>query len=276
VVVVEAGLRPPWRRALGQLAPTLASLPDVDHGAVVLVRPDGARAADVEVRLPDGRSTTRHLTQPDELTTVVRSLVTNLPEISDAPGSLLLTDQTVERPPRTPPRPREFGAGIGTSLHVASRPTFVGLGLTGDLHGVIDRWVYGAWLRWDARQRAVAQRGLPRDLAMSSFLFGAYAGARFGLGPVALDATLGPNVLIENQEAFEGTRDDVGGDFVELSVGANLRLLAPRTTPWRGFALLGFDVYPRRVGRELRRADTLPVLPAFSATFAVGAAWSTL
>jgi hypothetical protein len=207
---------------------------------------------------------------------VVRSLVTNLPEISVAPGSLPATDQTLDKRPRTPPLQREFGAGIGTSLHLAARPTFLGFGLTGDLHGVIDRWVYGAWLRWDARQRAVDERSVPSDLTMSSFLVGAYVGARSVLGPVALDATLGPNVLIENQEAFEGTRDDVGGDFVELSVGANLRLLAPRTTPWRGFALLGFDVYPRRVGRELRRADTLPVLPAFSATFAVGAAWSTL
>lgn len=275
-VVAESGLRLPWRRPVGQLTEALATLPDVERCAVVHIRPDGASAADVEVRLPDGRSATRHLTRPDELTTVVRSLVTNLPALTDPQGAALPTADNVEQQRRTPPRRREFGAGLGTSLHVLARPTFLGFGITGDLHGVIDRWVYGAWLRWDARERAVGQRDVPPDLAMSSFLLGAFVGSRFVLGPVVLDATVGPNVLIENQEAFEGTRDDVGGDFVELSVGANLRLLAPRTSAWRAFALLGFDVYPRRIGRELQRAETLPVLPAFSTTFAVGAAWSTL
>jgi hypothetical protein len=91
-----------------------------------------------------------------------------------------------------------------------------------------------------------------------------------------LDATLGPNLVLENQEAYEGTRDDVGGDFVELSVGANLRLFAPRSSAWRGFALLGGELYPARVGHEQRHAATLPALPAFSATLALGAAWSTL
>jgi len=276
VVVVEAGLRLPWRGPVGQLTETLASWPDVERCAVVHVRPDGASAADVEVKLPDGRSATRHLQRPDELTTVVRSLVTNLPEVADAQGALLPTPTNVETQRRQTRRPRELGLGIGPSLHIMARPTFVGLGLTGDVHGVIDRWVYGAWLRWDARERAVGQQNVPSDLTMSSFLLGAFVGSRFLLGPVVLDATVGPNVVIENQEAFEGTRDDVGGDFVELSVGANLRLLAPRKAAWRGFALLGFDVYPGRIGRELRRAETLPALPAFGTTLAVGAAWSTL
>ena len=276
-VVGDVRLHPLWRQPVSELAVTLSGLSDVERCAVVRVRPEGKSAADVEVRLPDGRSTTRHLARPQELVAVVTSLVTNLPAEPDGSNTDLATEQSA-RPevPNIPHLRREFGVAMGAGLRVAARPTFLGYGLVGDLHGVIGRWLYGAWARWDVREHALAQRNVPPDLAMSSFLLGAYGGARFALGPLALDAMLGPNLVLENQEAFEDTRDDVGGDFVEISVGANLRLLAPRTSAWRGFALLGCDVYPQRVGRELRRADTLPALPAFSATVAVGAAWSTL
>jgi hypothetical protein len=183
--------------------------------------------------------------------------------------------------PSSPAQPRSgpvfsLEAGIAASLRMASAPAYVGYGLSADVSVLIDHWLLGSWLRWDFQDLPVHQKDLPRDLAMASFLLGVFAGRRFDLGAVALDLVAVANVVIENQEAFEGTPQDVGGESGNLTVGINTRIIFPaRRTP-RAFLLVASECYPERVGRETRQAETLPPLPAWSTTVALGVAWRPL
>jgi hypothetical protein len=152
----------------------------------------------------------------------------------------------------------------------------VGYGLSADVSVLLDAWLFGSWLRWDFQDLPVKQRNIPEDLAMASFLLGVYAGRRVRLGPAALDLSMGPNLVIENQEAFEDTPQDVGGEILNVTVTAAARVVFPALSSPRGYLLLAQECYPRRVGREVHEAATLPALPAWTTTLALGISWRAL
>jgi hypothetical protein len=154
-------------------------------------------------------------------------------------------------------------------------PLFVGYGLSAYLEANIDGWLVGTWTRWDFQDRPIGQK-VPAGFVMASFLLGAYAGRRFDLGHAALDLIAGPNLIVESEESEGPVIDDVGGEMGALSLGGALRLLVPSKGAPGFFCLLGGELVPNRMTHHVRADPLLPVLPRWSVTLAVGAAWSAL
>ncbi len=280
ILLLDASIDPVWQPALSALKDRLIALPDVDRCATVRIFA-AAPGVLVEVELADGRAAVRRVEDQTMLLFVIQSLITRLPaaEPRALPARPARSEATVERAPRAPEaeRPRrvlEFA--VAASARFAERPSYIGYGVALDADLALGNWLVGSWIRWNFRDLPVHGQHLPPDLVMASFLWGGFAGRRFGLGRCALDVTAGLSIMIEDQEAFEGTPNDTGGEFADVTLGTALRLVAPAGGGPGFFALLGGEVYPTRVGHRAHRAAQLPQLPAGGMTLALGFAWSVL
>jgi hypothetical protein len=240
----------------------------------------------VEIRLADGRTAARRVDGPGALQSTVEALLINLPGLQVSaepapakkeapPQSAAPSQPDVPSSPRTKARSVTLGVGVGASSRLAGVPFFVGYGLSAYLEADLDGWLIGTWTRWDFQDRPVAHK-VPHEFVMASFLLGAYAGRRFDLSKVSLDVIAGPNLIVESEESAGPGIDDVGGEMGALSLGGALRLLVPSRGSPGFFCLLGGELVPQRMTRPVRADPLLPVLPRWSVTLAVGAAWSAL
>lgn len=279
ILLIDAGMDSSWRPALAELQGRLPAFPDVDPCATVRIFAASPGVL-VEVELADGRAAVRRVESKDTLTVVIESLVTRIPASTHAAAPA--QPQPSGPPLETPPPPastvamRALELGVAGSGRIAGTPHYAGYGLTLYVDLLRDFWLFGSWIRWNFQELPLRRDNVPRDLLMASFLWGAFAGRRFALGRTALDLAAGLNMMIENQEAFEGTANDVGGEFADMTLGGAVRWTVPAVPGPAFFALLGAEVYPTRVGHIVQRAASLPPLPSWGVSLALGFAWSVL
>jgi hypothetical protein len=282
VLRVSRDLSEEWSAALDPLRERLSSLPDVDRCAEVDLVPQASHV-DVVIRLADGRVALRQVDSPAEAITAVEALLTTLPgrrpvgkeqdrttEARDQPSKLDAAEA-----PKASVRVVAVDVGIGVSLHVAGHPWFLGYGFSGHVSVAINQWLLGSWLRWDIQDRLL-EGEQPNGLVGSSFLLGAFTGRRFAIGRADLDLVVGPNLVIDTEEAAGPDTNDIGGELGSLSLGAALRLFVPRSGSPAFFALCGGDVIPSRLQRSVRADPSLPSLPPWSGTLVLGVAWGGL
>lgn len=277
-LIVDSPLADSFARRAAELESRLRTLPDVDPCATIHLSPERGSVA-IEVQLPDGRATERTVEEPQSLIAAVESLVTSLPATprTTATGVAKHAPEAFTPIPSQAKRRFSLEGGLAASARIANAPTYFGYGISADASLLVDdAWVFGSWLRWDFQDHPVRQHNIPKDLAMASFLLGVFGGRRFAMGPAAVDLSVGPNLTIENQEAFEDTRNDVGGEILSLTLTAGARLVFPVRSSPRGYLLFAEECYLRRVGHEVREAPSLPILPAWSSTLALGMSWRAM
>ena len=273
-----------WRDKIGELETRLADLAEGEPCAQLEVAKHGD-AVFVEIWLADGRMAARRVDAPEALLATVEALLIGLPASQavqplSPPNPPSASEALLEPPPgeaAMTPRPAGFALdlGIGAATRVAGAPFFIGYGLVGRLDVSINSWLVGGWLRWDFRDRPIRQE-VPRGFTMASFLLGAFVGRRFALGRATLDVVAGPNVVVETEESAGPAAIDLGGEMGALSLGGALKLFTPGGVAPGFFGLLGGELIPDRMVRRVRADPALPVLPRWSATFALGASWSVL
>ncbi|HVZ36233.1 MAG TPA: hypothetical protein VG963_27585, partial [Polyangiaceae bacterium] len=231
VLLLDADIDPAWQTAVSELKGHLTAFPDVDRCATVRIFA-AAPGVLVEVELADGRAAIRRVEDEDMLAFVIQSLVTRIPvpeaqELPAQASASVRAAQGASPAPEARGTRRAFEFGLAASTRFAERPNYLGYGMALHADVVFEHWLVGSWIRWDFRDVPVHAQNAPRDLVMSSFLWGGFAGRRFGLGRSALDLTAGFSLMIENQEAFEGTPEDTGGAFADVTLGAAVRFLGP-------------------------------------------------
>jgi len=117
---------------------------------------------------------------------------------------------------------------------------------------VLDHWLLAVTGRWDIAA-AFVNEPTPGDFKMRSNSVGVGVGRRFEVGSTNVDAMLGPNLILETQDADDGQREIHGaaGDF---RLGVSLKVSGPRSSSVRAFAVGDFEASPTRV-RSLRYID---------------------
>jgi len=158
---------------------------------------------------------------------------------------------------------------------VASSPLYGGVGLAAFAQLNLDRWLVGVAARWDADD-ALVTAAPPSGFNMQTLALGIDFGVRSSFRGSTLDVLIGPEVRIENQEAFGGETapDGIGGGTSDVRLDASLRITTPRSSSVRFFSEGDVDVSPARTAKTRRLDPGLPTLPAWSAGLALGVAWS--
>ena len=281
-IVVAPTLKDPWRDVVEQARAELSLENDLDRCAYLVVEPIGEELR-VRVTLADGRSTARQVLSPSALLLTLQALLSlPPPERRMAPPALEGSevsgaDSPVEVAPQTPDAALHphLELGIGGMVRTASSPIYGGLGLAAFAQLNLARWLVGVSAHWDASDVLLADAA-PSGFNMQTLALGVHFGIRSSFRGLTLDALLGPQVRIENQEAFGGetAADGIGGGTSDIRLDAALRLLTPHGGAVRFFTEADIDASPARL-HKARRLDTgLPTLPAWSAGLALGALWS--
>jgi hypothetical protein len=268
----------------------LVRVQDVDRCADVLLVPDAGGVL-VVVRLSDGRSALRHSATAAGAVASAEALLTLLPSTHPLDATALLvvapeapsasTDAAVPAPSAgdaarsTHVRTVEVDVGIGIGTRMSARPGYVGYGFVAHVDVAINQWFLGTWVRWDVDERPLGVT-LPRGFTASSFLLGAFTGRRFFVRRCALDVLVGPGIVAENEESAGPLTDDVGGIVASYSVGSSLRVSLPAGGNPAAFVLVGAEVYPSQLQHPARADASLPPLPGWGSTLALGATWSPL
>lgn len=294
VVRASAELEHSWAAALGELRAKLTVQSDIDRCAQVGLRDNGERVL-VTVLLGDGRLAARTVSTADAAVASVEALLTVLPglELSDAPK---LPEESKELPvakvvaeakpeastPETsaesarskPARVIEVDLGFGATARVSGRPWFLGYGLEAHAGVAINGWLIGGWARWIVRDQLLEGKP-PPQLIVSSFLLGAFAGRRLVLRSVALDLLIGPNLVLNTEEAA-GDPTDIGGEIGSFALSTTLRLLVPRHGSPGFFSALVADLTPARITHPQHTDPALPDLPPWGASIVLGVFWGGL
>jgi hypothetical protein len=114
---------------------------------------------------------------------------------------------------------------------------------------------------------------VPRGFIASSFQLGAIAGRRFLVGNAALDLVVGPNLVVDTEEAAGTEGIDVGGELGSFSVSAALNVLVPRHGAPGFLAVFGAELDPTRLSRNVRADPSLPALPGWGTSLTLGVFW---
>ena len=112
------------------------------------------------------------------------------------------------------------------------------------------------------------------DFYMQSEAVGVSFGRRFTFSSVLLDALVGPNIVLESQDADDVDMNrEVHGASADFRLGVALRVSGPRLSSVRAFATADFEGSPARFRSSKTLDRILPTLPEWSSGLAVGVAW---
>jgi hypothetical protein len=261
-----------WQTATAELAEHLRSLRDLDKCARISVRPSGSGVL-LEISTSDGRVATRQVSDVAELLRTAEALLVLPPQ----PLVVANTASPSELPPPEP-RPTSPTAssihvelGVGGALRFGGGPLFGGGGVAGFAEFAIDRWLLTVTGRWDVADAYFAQP-TPSDFFMQSTAVGVSAGRRLEVGSANFDAAIGPNVVLESQDADDGDRE-VHGAAADFRLALALRVSGPRSSSLRAFATTDFEGSPARIRSQKYLDRALPQLPWWSSGLAVGVLW---
>jgi len=263
-----------WRDAADRLGQYLRAAGDLDRCARVTGRPDGDGVL-LEVTTSDGRTASRHVSNVAELLRTSEALLVLPPK----PPPRAVQTTPAELPPRELAKPPAAAAthhvelGVGGAVRLGGSPLFIGGGIAGFAAFAQGAWLLSASARWDAIE-AIASEPTPMDFYMQSEAVGVSFGRRFALSHVLLDALVGPNIVLESQEADDvDSSREVHGASADFRLGVALRLSGPRFSSLRAFATADFEASPARLRASKTLDPILPTLPAWSSGLAVGVAW---
>jgi len=261
-----------WQTATAELAEHLRSLRDLDKCARVSVRPSGSGVL-LEISTSDGRVATRQVSDVAELLRTAEALLVLPPQPVLSPNN---TSPSETPPPE--PRPASLAAssvhvelGVGGALRFGGGPLFGGGGVAGFADFAIDRWLLTVTGRWDIADGYFTQPA-PSDFVMQSTAVGVGAGRRLELGSANFDALIGPNVVLESQDADDGERE-VHGAAADFRLAVAVRVSGPRSSSVRAFATSDFEGSPARVRSQKYLDRALPQLPWWSSGLAIGVLW---
>ena len=271
------------RRLADVLREHVERLPDLDRCAKVTVEVHGS-ALSIEVKTGDGRVAKRQVESEAALLRESEALLTLPPE--PAPAATTPTASTApvipqpssqELPPSDAPAPKpreaahvEFGAGANARL--GGVPAFGSGGVEGFADMALGRWLLGVSTRWDLTDGLINQPTLA-DYRMTSTAVGVSVGRRFEFGGSLVDALLGPNVVLESQDA-DDQENDLHGSAADLRVALSLRVSGPSRSAWRAFASAQCEASPTRLAKQHFINSRLPPLPSWGSGLAVGVMWS--
>ena len=306
-LLVPAGSK--WQHAAAELGEWLRTLKDLDPCARVSVQPSGGDVT-LEIVTGDGRRATRHIVSVPELLRTAEALLVLPPEpsaaassapassapassapassapASSAPASSAtvpaissaeLPPSEVSSPEHRSPRTRVASSqtqfGVGGSLRFGGGPFYAGGGALGFAQFVQGDWLLEVSARWDAADAIVAEP-TPRDFYMTSGAFGFSAGRRFAVGSARVDALLGPNLVLEIQDADDMNRE-VHEATTDFRISFALRASGAPSASLQPFVGSDVEASPARARSPRSLDSSLPSLPWWSAGFTVGALWGT-
>jgi hypothetical protein len=113
---------------------------------------------------------------------------------------------------------------------------------------------------------------VPAGFNMQTFAAGVAIGRRIEGATLRADVLLGPELLVENEEA-DGTGEGMGGSTNDVRVHLTARLLGAHAKNPRWFGALDVDASPARIRRARQTDPGLPTSPAWSAGLGVGLLW---
>ncbi len=262
---------PAWQNAAAELTERLRSLEDLDRCARVTARPSGT-GVDLEIVTSDGREALRHVETVAELLRTAEALLVLPPEPARA-----VATSPLELPPPEPARARaavistHVELGAGASLRFGGGPAYVGGGVAGFAQFALDGWLLAASGRWDIAD-AIVNQPTASDFQMQTSVVGVSVGRRLELASADLDTLVGPNVVLESQDADDVNRE-VHGAAADFRVALGMRLSGPKSSSVRAFASADFEASPSRL-RSARVIDrALPHLPWWSTGIALGVLW---
>jgi hypothetical protein len=261
-----------WQTATEALAQHLHGLRDLDKCARVSVRPEGTGVV-LKIVTSDGREATRQVADLADLLRTTEALLVLPPQ----PTPMATKMSPLEVPPVEPQPAKTLASsmqvelGAAGSLRIGGGPLFGGGGVAGFAQFALDRWLLAVSGRWDIAD-AFFNQPTPSDFHMEASSVGVSVGRRFDYGGASLDALLGPNVVLESQDADDGDRE-IHGAAADFRLAVGLRVSGPRSSSVRAFAAGDFESSPARL-RSRRYLDrALPQLPWWSSGLAVGVLW---
>ena len=262
------------RQALAlQLSEQLRTLSDVDRCARVTLQPHDAEL-ELLVQSGDGRRASRVIRNAAELRRASEALLTLPPVAQPVP----LPPSPLELPPQEAELAPQHDAGVhlelgfGLSTRLGGSPLFLSGGATA-FADVVD----GAWLL-QISGRADITGGLLTQPTLSDYYLAATAlgvglGRRFDYRPMSLDLLLGPQLVLEAQDADDGDLD-VHASSSDVRVDLSARLSGPRSSSWRVFGGVDFELSPAHVGRQRSSDPALPAFPSWTCGLSLGVLWS--
>jgi hypothetical protein len=278
-LIVAPHLAEVWTQAIEDARVSLRERANLDRCAEVRLEPD-QNSLRVQVSLEDGRSATRQVASTAALLPTLEGLL-ELPAPELRPEDVWQEPVTVRdevAPPgpalRATPAPH-LEAGLGVMGRVSGNPLYDGVGIAAFAQLSLSHWLFGVVARWDAVDSLLADAE-PSGFNMQTLAIGIDAGARTHLRGFLLDALIGPQIRVENQEAFGGqsSPDGVGGGTSDVRLDFSLRLSGPPDSRLRFFGEGDLDASPSRLSKTHRLDPQLPALPSWSAGITLGAAWS--
>ena len=250
----------------------MRGLRDLDQCAQVWVRPSGQGVV-IRITTADGRQATRQVDTEAELLRTAEALLILPPEGAPAlaPPSPLELPPRDPRPAAQPSSSTHVELGAGGSLRFGGGPLYVGGGVAGFAQFALDRWLLAISGRWDIAD-AFTGETTPANFAMQSTAVGVSVGRRLELANVALDAMVGPSIVLEGQDADDGDRD-IHGAAADFRVALALRVSGPRASSLRPFATGELEASPARLRAQKFIDHSLPPLPWWSSGVSVGVLW---
>ena len=276
-LAVPAAQREQWLTLYTHLSEHLRALSDLDRCAELTLLSDGKKTRLV-VRASDGRTASRPVENEAQALRAAEALLM-LPPKPSAPSAAPSAPRAVS-PLEEPPFPApsvptrsstRLELGAGASARLGGLPSFIAGGLVGFAEVVVDRWLLGVDARWDITTGLLAEPTLMDYYLMSSAV-GVRLGRRFEPEGATLDLLLGPNLVLEAQDADDGNLD-IGGRATDVRLAFGARLSGPRSCQWCAFASSDFELSPARLGRRHFAQPSLPALPAFTFGVALGILW---
>lgn len=267
-----------WQTLRSKLSDHLRTLPDRDRCAQLTLHVRGT-ALVVEVRASDGRVAARTVTTEAEVMRVSEALLTLPPQARTAvapaaeppPAARELPEAPDRRPAAPKPAPR-VELGVGVAARLGGSPLFVAGGIAGFADAAIAPWLIGVSARWELTTGLLTQPTL-MDYYLMSTAVGVHVGRRYELESTSLDLLLGPNLVIEAQDADDGNQD-IGGSSADVRVDLGARLSGPKRSRWRAFGSTDLELSPARLAKDHYAHPGLPALPSFSFGVVFGVLWS--
>ncbi len=277
-LVIEGVLSSNWVDAVQDVRDRLRKNADLDRCAALRfeVVEDSLL---IRVTTSNGRKAMRSVTSPQKLISTVEALTVlppTLPPGPAAPDPRDVPDDLVDGPRTAQPSPTSTAhmeVGAGAAGRLAGAPLYGGGGLATFAQLALEHWLVGVSARWDAVDDTLGVPS-PSGFNMQTFEVGIGLGRRTQLGNFNVDAVIGPEVVVESQEA-EGIADGLGGTASDVRFDFLVRMSVPRAGHSRFYAGVDADVSPSRLRRTKQLDPGLPALPAWSSGLQIGFLWGT-